>query len=136
MPRLWTTSASADSVLKIMKGACYNVALTCGYAIFANEFINPPYTTQGGPDKNALIMEISEMFYQSLICPENSTFQKDDQEHSGETGYVNSHCKCNTGYDVWQNSCVLQCADGAERSPLSGVCTCTSGSGDGYTSCN
>ena len=128
----WSQSASTDSIMNIMRGACHNVALTCGYAVFANDFINPPYSVEGGPDQNELIDKISMMFYQSLVCPDNSTYVGNA---SGSGADVNTACKCNSGYEVWDGYCVKPCAStGAYRNQYSGTCVCESGyTGDGYT---
>ena len=91
----YTAAASVDSVYSIMTGACYNVALTCGYAVYAydipmglkmesinnvqNNDINNSNVTnvdafKSKEQKLALIQGISELFYQSLLCPDNSSF--------------------------------------------------------------
>lgn len=140
----WSQSASTTSVMNIMRGACYDVALTCGYAVFSHDFINEPYISEGGPDKNQLIDKISMMFYQSLVCPDNSTYRggahavSDNEsaganDNVGDTGYVNSACRCNAGYVVWEGKCLRACDGNATRN-LYGTCVCNSGySGDGFT---
>lgn len=156
------TSASVDSVYSVMTGACYNVALTCGYAVFAYDAdINAQMAAQEDSSGNCdtrcennkhiiLIHAISDAFYQTLICPSNSTFvykQEDNNEPenalSGRTssgvsasaknenrtieGYVNSRCKCNAGYSVWNGACLASCLDNEYRNSL-GICTsCDSG---------
>ena len=108
----WSSVASTTSVMNVMNGACHNVALTCGYAIFAND---NSITSEAG-----LIEAVSEMFYQSLLCPENSTYRGEghtisDNESeganndSGSSGYVNAVCRCNAGYVVWNGRCILKC---------------------------
>ncbi len=71
----WSSAASVDSVYSVMKGACRNVALTCAYAVFAKDASSCP--TNNGD--NTCIDSISQMFYQSLLCPDNSTFDSSSQ---------------------------------------------------------
>ena len=114
----WSTSASVDNIYRVMTGACYNVALTCGYAVFAYDK-EMGKTLDGLSEeqdkKNTLIRGISEMFYQSLLCPENSEFvdilqsEADEQEASK---YVNARCKCKDDYYLYGSSCVLSCPAG------------------------
>ena len=96
-----TTSASIENVYRVMTGACYNVALTCGYAIFA-------YDPKGTDSE--YIEGISEIFYQSLLCPDNSHFVSDSQSTIGTM--VNDRCACNDGYFVSGSSCVANCPVG------------------------
>ena len=130
----WSSSATTESVMNVMKGACYNVALTCAYAIFANE-------TSGAESswtKDQLIAGVSNMFYQSLVCPENSTYNGsedhgDVDDNKTVAGQVNAACKCNAGFFVWNGKCVENCDANAYISAL-GVCTCNPGcTGNGYT---
>ena len=103
-----------------MTGACYNVALTCGYAVFGydtglDECLNPDsvYATQ----ELCVVHKISDVFYQSLLCPEHSTYDFTGGEVatnrtmsiSSALKYVNSHCKCDAGYSIWNGSCVETC---------------------------
>lgn len=90
----WTTSANADSIYNIMKGSCYNVALTCGHAVFAYDKTMGQKvdaiaadTTLSQEQKtleqnDVLIAGISELFAQNMICPDNSTFVVDSHEPS------------------------------------------------------
>ena len=115
----WSTSASVDNIYRVMTGACYNVALTCGYAVFAYDK-EMGETLESESDeqdrKNALIRGISEMFYQSLLCPDNSEFNKESVEGASDVeGYVNPRCKCKTGYSVYGSSCVLSCPSGTYK---------------------
>lgn len=145
----WTTTASISNVRSIMRGACRNVALTCAYAVFYNsddvicfdknsdgtidtsgecsvklsDIISGNYATKEG----ALVDAISNIFYQSLLCPENSTYNATaSTEYGNEKPYVNEHCKCNTGYVAWGGSCVLDCGDNATHN-LYGTCVCDEG---------
>ena len=149
----WSTSASVDNVYRVMKGACYNVALTCGYAVFAYD-IDMGNTVAAVDDtdlsedekeakkENYLIEGISQIFAQSLLCPLNSTFVQNGTElanHVGENGYiqgwVNNQCQCNKGYTVWNGACVASCF-GTDKDKkayfrvLNGVCrVCDEGTG-------
>jgi len=117
----WSSNVSADSVYKVMKGACYNVALTCAYAVFQNDSASCATDEDG---KDTCIKSISEMFYQSLLCPDNSTFVAAKQTlspNNTRAGNVNDHCKCNADYDVWGNQCLYKCDDGKTRNS-SGTC--------------
>lgn len=115
----WSSNASVGSIQKVLAGACRNVALTCAYAVFAKG------DTGSCSSESVCIQSISEMFYQSLLCPENSTYTATEgtvATQGAEAGYVNTHCKCNDGYVVWGNSCLLKCKDGEERDSY-GVCS-------------
>lgn len=106
-----------------MRGACRNVALTCAYAVFAND-------SESCPENNAdtCVESISEMFYQSLLCPDNSTYTK-TAGTSGNNNYVNEHCKCNLGYSVSGSQCVVaRCPENATKDS-NGVCVCNTGYG-------
>lgn len=116
----WSSSASVNSIYNVMRGACRNVALTCAYAVFDKDTTSCPEN-----DDNKCINSISEMFYQSLLCPDNSTYQP-TQGVAGENGYVNERCKCNVGYEQWGTQCLAKCPDNATRNSY-GTCTCSSG---------
>ena len=118
----WSSTASVDSVYNVMRGACRNVALTCAYAVFAKDTKSCP---QGGSDTDntTCINKISEMFYQSLLCPTNSTYVTKD----GEEGDVNNKCKCNSGYEVVSGQCLAKCGDNETRNKTYGTCTCIDG---------
>lgn len=143
----WSTNASVDNIYKVLMGACYNVALTCGYAVFAYDAdmgqtmleIKRKYLTDTGKltateatddskvydyslntqqqealsglQAQDLINGVSELFYQSLLCPDNSTFQSNGEPDTAQ-GWVNSRCKCNNGYYVTGSSCVSSCPTG------------------------
>ena len=151
----WSTVANVDNIYHVMAGTCYNVALTCGYAVFAYDVdmgtelynIKRAYCANpGNPDewidvedetvcelsaakkakidteqKAALIMGISQMFYQSLLCPDNSSFStvlkpKADEEdlnlRATRDSYVNDRCRCNEGYYAYGSLCVATCPSG------------------------
>ena len=130
----WSTSASVDNIYHVMTGACYNVALTCGYAVFAHDIemgqkletiknnnSNLPDDEIDKLQKVALIRGISEMFYQSLLCPDNSETSNTPER------YVNARCKCKDGYYTYGSSCVLSCP--SETYLYNGTCTTTCPSG-------
>lgn len=126
----WSSYANVDNVYSVMKGACYNVALTCGYAVFAydsemakklSKITCEKYGCEGNKQtgkcetqqcdalvesgrQSALIDGVSEIFNQSLLCPDNSDFV-------GKEGNVNTMCSCRSGYLVYKptNSCVSSC---------------------------
>lgn len=163
-----TTSASVDNIYKVMTGACYNVALTCGYAVFAYDSemaqktcrvlfnnnsctedtdcvcsgdtcscgdvtanINNINTVQDSKQKELLIEGISQMFYNSLLCPENSEFIKEGQGSSspavGANPWVNSNCKCYDGYYNTGTACVVQCPTGMYIEGVQCVSSCPEG---------
>lgn len=125
----WSASASVDSIYRVMSGACYNVALTCAYAVFHE---TPDHCPKDETGKNKCIESISEMFYQSMLCPANSTYLSAKQTEIGnftddaktipftknadKTDYstikvaiVNDHCQCIPGYVVQNNGCLPAC---------------------------
>ena len=122
----WSSSASTSSIMNVMNGACHNVALTCAYAIFPDGVCSGGYTQtegsmptvvcSGEPDKQdaTLIATISEMFYQSLLCPDNSEYSVTGGNVSAdgttsttdESAWVNTKCKCNVGYKVSSGNCI------------------------------
>ena len=151
----WASSASASNIYSVLRGACRSVALTCGFALFTGEPIIESHTeltvdgkkyhvddcpaaaneTYGTAAYNdGLINCVSDMFYQSLLCPDNSTFDFDGGTHTiatnGTTGneaWVNTKCRCNAGYDVWSGKCLASCGDDQTRG-TSGSCVCTDSS--------
>lgn len=153
----WSSVASVSSIKGVMTGACRNVALTCAYAVFANmcsvgeqNAINwvlqgeTPNTTANNQEcvpcdstsaanQSRCIEGISEIFYQSLLCPENSTYSTTCNTPIGSTnraigGCVNTQCKCNAGYTSWNGSCVESCNTSTEYRNAYGLClTCDAG---------
>ena len=135
----WSSSASITSIYNVMRGACRNVALTCGYAIFAGPPALDPTTntpTAGCPaaanvtgttekdiaeQNNEYVNCISEMFYESLLCPANSQYTTATGT-PGKDYYVNAVCKCLTGYEPFGNQCLAECGTGYSRNPY-GSCT-------------
>ncbi len=118
----WSSGASVDSIYKVMSGACHNVALTCAYAVFAND-------SDSCKDSSTCITNISQMFYQSLLCPDNSTYQTTPGT-AGKDGYVNTRCLCDRykytdGYEPYGGSCVKKCSSTQTRND-SGVCVAKS----------
>lgn len=134
-----STAVSIENVRKVMTGACRNVALTCGYAVLAydknlnddcgSETDDP--ATSNYARSNCVVEKISEVFYQSLLCSENSTYQAEalapeDLIYASMNrtigGYINARCQCNFGYTVWEGACVPTCSNDEYRNNY-GVCT-------------
>ena len=153
----WASSATLDNIYKVLTGTCYNVALTCAYAVFAYDWdmgeqlckvlfeeggsscegscdcagdvctctagattttknISSMTTAQDSKQKELLIHGISEAFYQSLLCPLNSTYVFNSGAGTSVNvtgtvqGFVNNRCKCNAGYSVSNGSCKVACS--------------------------
>ena len=128
----WTSTANLANILSVMRGACRNVALTCAYAVFANDDDSCPESTVTADNSDACIDNISQVFYQSLLCPDNSTYlvgdDSDDCSSFGNgTQCVNEICKCNAGYEAWGNACYVECH--GERNAY-GTCVATTPSND------
>lgn len=142
----WSSSASINSIYNVMRGACRNVALTCGFAIFAGppaiDNINGAdsvpslsgcsdaegQTPGSGPYNDGIINCVSEMFYESLLCPDNAQYddEKPDGIAIGTNGWVNDRCKCLNGYEPYGTLCVAVCGENAERNSY-GTCVCKTG---------
>lgn len=142
----WSANASVGSVQSVMRGACRNVALTCGYALFAG----PPDLYDAGAAvcetanekncdgtdaedyqcNNAYIDCVSDMFYQSLLCPDNSEYTSTGCKRGSDgelpIGCVNERCRCASGYDGLAGSCVASCGDFMTRNSY-GTCVCVTG---------
>lgn len=116
----WSATAAASSVYNIMKGACRNVALTCGYAVFSADTTSCP---TGNPDK--CIESISEIFYQSLLCPDNSIYMMSHSNtisvNNTYAGWVNTMCKCKDDFVTFNGACLPLCDNGGQYL-ASGVC--------------
>ena len=98
-----------------MRGACRNVALTCGYAVFSADTTSCPQgTTTSNQDK--CIESISEIFYQSLLCPDNSMYMMSHSssisQNNTHRGWVNPMCKCNNGFVTFNGACLPMCDNG------------------------
>ncbi len=131
----WSSSASITSIYNVMRGACRNVALTCGYAIFAGPPALDPNNnnpTAGCPaaanatdvatQNNEYVNCISEMFYESLLCPANSQYTTVTGTPGTDEGYVNAVCKCLPKFEPIGNQCLAKCTDGKTRNEF-GSCT-------------
>ncbi len=116
----WTNVANVDSVYRVMTGACRNVALTCAYAVFYNSDDENVCN-----DTASCIRNVSELFYQSMLCPENSTYSPETESEDLEgQSRVNARCVCNSGFENWGNNCYRKCTDALPlRDSLSGQCT-------------
>ncbi|MCL2629297.1 MAG: ATP-grasp domain-containing protein [Alphaproteobacteria bacterium] len=124
----WTSgwsAVSAASVKNVMIGACRSVAITCAASIFMNNddlcpVTNPnPPAGQTGLDEPECIENLSNLFYNSLLCGPNMIFNGADQK-----------CYCMEGFELVGGFC-RQCQgvrlDGATcpttPSPLGWVST-------------
>lgn len=129
----WSATAAVTSIYNIMNGACRNVALTCGYAVFSAD----QSSSNGCPignntsDQNKCIKNISEIFYQALLCPDNSTYVGGTHtisQNNTHGGYANNMCRCQSGFVTFNGMCLPVC-DSGEQYNSSGVCapkTCPS----------
>ena len=128
----WASAASVSSIHNVMRGACRNVALTCAYAVFDGDENDPDageICSEITSNQDTCIEKISTMFYQSLLCPDNSDYVDNAQSvdvNNKEAGFVNAHCQCRTGYVVWGSSCLIQCDPTAVRN-MYGTCSCPDG---------
>lgn len=143
----WASSASTESVMAVMRGACRNVALTCAYAVFYDPDKTPSSAADLCYDNADCIEDISSLFYQSLICPANSRYVAfvdfddvaDSDKKCDESGanctlnlrqdgqFVSAACKCDEGYTKWHSACLPKCGENQGRT-TAGVCkTCSAG---------
>ena len=149
----WSTSANVSNIAQVMRGACKNVALTCAYAIDDTCDVDSTDVNSTeipcskdddcGPgakcvnnkcatsDTNKCINFVSEMFYQSLLCPDHSTYivgGKDDNNNSSIDEWANNQCACDDGYMAYSGSCIACSSDNNETLNTSGKCVCENGS--------
>lgn len=126
----WTSSASVSSIYNVMRGACRNVALTCAYAVFDGDNKSCPVdgtTVDGITDaNNKCIQSISEMFYQSLLCPDNSIYDTTTDKNRTEKRRVNDMCVCIEGYEAVGTYCYKLCGDNQTRN-ANNTCVCKTG---------
>ncbi|MBD5389472.1 hypothetical protein HDR63_04425, partial [bacterium] len=132
----WSSSASVASIYRVMQGACYNVALTCAYAVFHDT--KPCEKDEDGKEltdaeqKACLLKNVSEMFYQNMLCPSNSVWDT----KGGTIGtrgcratlttacFINDHCKCAAGYVIQNGGCYPACDTGKSYATETAT-TCT-----------
>ena len=108
----WTTSANQTDVYNVVRGACRNVALTCAYAVFANDSESCPTSGEGA--ETTCLRNISIMFDPTVSCPANSYYVGNSQ---GEVG--NYQCICNDGYVAVRNRTACErCQDGLTLNSL------------------
>jgi len=113
---------SPSMVKPVLLGSCRNVALSCAYALFPEGNRN---------DKDKLIDDLSEMFYQAMMCPTNSYWDRNGPrldnnnpiicaDNGGDRcigtnnmrsdinniKFINSRCACNVGFYVYNGACV------------------------------
>lgn len=122
----WTSSASVSSIYNVMRGACRNVALTCAYAVFDGDNDSCPVGGTTEPN-NTCIQSISEMFYQSLLCPDNSIYDTTTDTNRTEKRRVNDMCVCINGYEAVGTYCYKACGDNQTRNPNNNTCDCKTG---------
>ncbi len=125
----WSSNANVQNVYSVLKGACRNVALTCSYAVFAadtgidgcptEQLITYPSETASDSLRQSICIEnISDIFYQSMLCPDYSVWVATagaigSLYSSGTNVYVNERCICQDGYGVDDGECI-QCPTGYE----------------------
>lgn len=121
----WTTTAASSSVYNIMRGACRNVALTCGYAVFSADGESCPKDANSTAQTKC-IESISEIFYQSLLCPDNSVYMMGHSNNPSPdntyAGWASTMCKCRDGYVTFNGACLPMCDNGGIYL-ASGVCS-------------
>ena len=126
----WSSAANVQNIYNIMTGACYNVALTCGYAIFAYDE-EMGLKVENSTNKELTVIEgVSNIFYQSFFCPENSEYAgKTKSDADDADNYVNELCKCKDGYSNINGACLLEKCDGPMEYWYKGECreTCPRG---------
>ncbi|MCL1891838.1 MAG: hypothetical protein FWF97_00885 [Alphaproteobacteria bacterium] len=113
----WSNNANINNVYAVLKGACRNVALTCGYAVFSDDQVACPID-----EPNTCIESISDIFYQSMLCPDYSSWvslqvgapiprpgqiYQTDPNTGLQRFYVNERCVCEAGYLVISGRCEL-----------------------------
>jgi len=125
----WTSAARVDSIQRVMRGACRNIALTCGYAIL-EKGDGKDYTDD--TDYDTIIDTVSQIFYQSMLCPDHSSYMPAGYDVN-PSGYVNKLCKCDDGYVPAAGACLLESMCGENMTyNTAGQCVCK----DGYTLSN
>ena len=109
------TQVSPSIVKPILMGACRNVSLSCAYAVFQDK-------VRVSTTENEFINDLSNMFFQSMLCPINSIW--DDSPCNSECirpsqnftmttnpanlstrAYANSSCYCMVDFVVYNGQC-------------------------------
>ncbi len=106
----WNSSANASSILNIMSSTCRNVALTCAYAVF--HYDDSQCAKDDDAAKQKMCIEnISNVFYQAQLCPDNSTYIPATVQATltidvdgTVMGAINTRCMCNKGFEVSSSS--------------------------------
>ena len=134
----WSSNANVQNVYSVLKGACRNVALTCSYAVFASDpsidgcpieqLVDYTSETDTETERQSVCIEnISDIFYQSMLCPDYSTWvpavsgvittigslYTEIGASSPSRIYINERCVCQTGYGIESGQCT-QCPTGFE----------------------
>lgn len=115
----WSSNANLELVYKVMKGACRNIALTCSYAVFSGESDKGATGScprqlgvqQTAAESDKCIESISEVFYQSLLCPVNSVYASEGTvppptSLGSYTKIGSTRCFCEPGYSPSSGLCV------------------------------
>lgn len=106
----WTSTSSLSGIYNVMRGACRNVALTCSYAVFDSDPLSCPDN-----DVDKCISSISEMFYNSLLCPEGYVYRN---------GQCVSENKCLLSGGIWdEENEKCTCPEGYILDSTKSVCT-------------
>jgi len=155
----WTSGASVQQVHQVMRGACRNVALTCAYAVFAAPVVAPgcvATNTQGNcrcaanataptnhTNPERCIEQISEMFFQNMLCPTNATLVQSSApcttiDNPGtHEGCVNTMCKCNSTFMNIGDNCVPHetCPTASDTGTVAAIIGGTGGTIPNYQHC-
>ncbi len=120
----WGPEGDIEALYNVVRGACRNIALSCGFATFdytdfnwdGADFTmidpNSGSATQGcdvshceneSCKNNEYITCIAKVALQESLCPANSTFTS-DAGTPGVDNYVNAYCVCDTGYAPDKNT--------------------------------
>jgi len=108
----WSSNANLDTVYRVMKGACRNVALSCAFAVFQQDPQACPFDSNNPTDLNAAntcIEAISDIFYQSLLCPLNAVYVSPTfgvNQNYDSTQKVSDRCFCQSGYTATSGQCI------------------------------
>ncbi|MCL1902692.1 MAG: hypothetical protein FWG18_03655, partial [Alphaproteobacteria bacterium] len=125
----WSSNAAVASIQMIMRSACRNIALTCGFAIFSEPDDGIKCRlTNGTTVPDECINQVSEIFYQSMLCPENSTYMPEVLNastaptpglYNSQYGryWVNARCLCDASYGYDAGRC-MSCPNNSTFTPV------------------
>jgi len=113
----WSSNANLDTVYLVMKGACRNVALSCAYAVFQQDPTSCPFDPNNPMEPNNAIRcieAISDIFYQSLLCPINAVYVSPTFPNTGQqpdaSQKISNRCFCQKGFCVMSGQCIQPAA--------------------------